>query len=71
MYDDRLNQLDARLTRNFGLGGTKKLQAQLDFYNLLNVGPALNLNTTYGSQWLRPTVIPTGLMMKVGAQLNF
>jgi len=63
--------LDARLTRTFRLRGTRRVQGQLDFYNLLNAGPALNHNNTYGTAWLRPTVIPVGRMVKIGGQFDF
>jgi hypothetical protein len=65
MYNDRLNQIDARVTRTFRLGGTRRVQGQFDFYNLLNVGPALNQNNTYGAAWLTPTVIPVGRMVTI------
>jgi Carboxypeptidase regulatory-like domain len=71
LYNERLNQLDARLTRTFSVGATRRLQGQLDFYNLFNAGPALNQNNTYGAQWLRPTVIPVGRMVKIGGQFDF
>ena len=53
------------------MGKFGRVQAQLDLYNLLNAGPALNHNNTYGSAWLTPTVIPVGRMAKIGAQLDF
>jgi hypothetical protein len=71
LYNDRLNQIDLRITRTVRLGGSRRLVGQLDFYNLLNVGPALNQNNTYGTAWLTPTVIPVGRMAKIGAQLDF
>jgi carboxypeptidase family protein len=71
LYNDRLNQIDARLTRTFPLAGSRRLQGQLDFYNLLNVGTALGQNNTYGSAWLRPTAYSLGRMVKIGAQLDF
>jgi len=71
LYNDRLNQLDARFTKNFGFPAGRRLQAQFDFYNLLNVGPPLNHNNTYGAAWLTPTVIPVGRMVKIGAQFDF
>jgi hypothetical protein len=71
MYNDRLNQLDARLTRMFRLAAGRRVQGQLDFYNLFNVGPALGQNNTYGTAWLTPTVIPIGRMVKIGAQFDF
>jgi hypothetical protein len=71
LYNDRLNQTDARLTRTFSLGRSRRVQAQLDFYNLLNVGTALGQNNTYGSAWLTPTAYSLGRMVKIGAQLDF
>jgi hypothetical protein len=53
------------------LGGGRRIQGQFDFYNLLNVGPALGQNNTYGSAWLTATVIPNGRMLKIGAQFDF
>jgi len=71
MYNDRLNQVDARLTKMFKLGGTRRVQGQLDFYNLLNTGAPLGQNNTFGAAWLTPTVIPNGRMLKIGAQYDF
>jgi hypothetical protein len=71
LYNDRLNQIDARLTKMFKLTGGRRLQAQLDFYNLANIGPALGQNNTYGPAWLTSTVIPNGRMVKIGAQFDF
>jgi len=71
LYNDRLNQLDLRIARTFRVGGGRRLQGQFDWYNLLNVGPALNQNNTYGSAWLTPTVLPIGRMAKIGVQFDF
>ena len=71
MYGDRLNQLDARLTKTFRFGGTRRLQAMFDFYNLLNVGPVLVLNNTYGAAWQTPTAILPGRLFKMGVHINF
>ncbi len=71
LYNDRLNQIDARVAKTVRLGGGRRIQGQFDFYNLLNVGPALGQNNTYGSAWLTATVIPNGRMLKIGAQFDF
>ena len=47
------------------------MQALFDFYNLLNVGPVLVLNTTYGAAWQQPTAILPGRLFKVGVQMDF
>jgi Carboxypeptidase regulatory-like domain len=71
MYGDRLNQLDARLTKTFRFEGSRQLQAMFDFYNLLNVGPVLVLNNTYGAAWQTPTAILPGRLFKIGVHINF
>jgi hypothetical protein len=69
-YGDRVNQLDARLSRTWKIGRTR-IQGQLNVYNLLNVGPVLALNTAYGPLWLAPTATLPGRMFKFGTQINW
>jgi hypothetical protein len=70
---DRLNQLDLRATRTFAVGGAK-LKGMVDVYNIMNSGPALSLNGTYGTTgaaWLVPTSTLQGRLVKFGAQFDF
>jgi len=69
-YGDRLYQLDARLTKTFRVGRAK-IQGQVNAYNLLNAGPTLAVNNTYGSAWLTPTATLQGRMFKFGTQIDF
>jgi outer membrane receptor protein involved in Fe transport len=70
MFGDRLNQLDARFSRRFSLDRFR-IQAQFDIYNLMNANPVLSLNTTFGTNWLQPTVVLPGRLLKFGAQIDF
>ena len=70
LYEKRINQLDVRLTRNFALGA-RRLQGMVDVYNALNSSAITSLNTTYGSQWLRPNSIMPGRLVKFGMQLDW
>jgi hypothetical protein len=70
MFEGRINQLDARLTKNFRVSRAK-LQAQFDLYNVLNASPILGINTRYGSSWLKPTEILGARLFKIGAQMSF
>ena len=70
MYDGRLYQLDLRLSKIFRFG-TQRLQANVDLYNVGNSSAVLSNNLTYGSNWLRPTSILQGRLVKFGAQLDF
>jgi hypothetical protein len=70
MYDERLYQVDFRGSKIFRLG-TRSLQANVDLYNAMNSSSILSINTTYGSNWLRPTGILQGRLLKFGVQLDF
>jgi hypothetical protein len=70
LYEKGFSQLDVRLSRRVRLGGAK-LDLMADLYNVFNSNGVLRLNTTYGSNWLRPTQILEGRLFKIGAQLDF
>jgi hypothetical protein len=70
MFEDRLNQLDARVTKIFRVAGYR-IQAMFDVYNVLNSNTVLVINQTYGPAWLRPNQILDGRLFKFGAQLDF
>lgn len=70
MFEGRINQLDARLTKNIRFR-QMRIQGQLDLYNVLNASPILGINTRYGASWLTPTEILGARLLKVGAQLSF
>jgi len=77
-FGDRLNQLDLRAGKIFRFGG-RKLQANLDLYNLFNTSAVLNYNNTYGtfgsatagSVFKQPTQILDGRLAKISVQLDF
>jgi hypothetical protein len=70
MFEDRIRQLDIRLTRVFKIGGARA-QGMFDVYNVLNASPVLAVNTRYGPSWLRVQDIMAGRLFKIGAQLDF
>ena len=71
MFEDRIQQLDWRLTRMFQLRGTGRLRGNFDVYNIFNASTILNANTTYGAAWLSPTHVMGGRLVKVSAQFDF
>ena len=70
LFDTRLNQVDVRLTKAFRLNRTR-LMANLDLYNLFNDRPPQGINATYGTAWLRPTLLLGGRLLKFGGQIDF
>jgi len=71
MYADRLNQVDFRMSKIFRLPGNRRIQANMDLFNMFNVSAVLGQNNTYGSSWLRPTNIIQGRLLKFGGQIDF
>lgn len=70
MFEDRLNQVDLRLSRTFKIGPTK-IQVNIDVFNLFNASTILSTNTRFGAQWLQPTQILGAHSLRLGAQLTF
>ena len=71
VYGDRLNQLDFRLSKLFRLPGNRRVQANLDLFNMFNASAVLAQNNNYGGSWLRPTNILQGRLIKFGGQFDF
>jgi hypothetical protein len=73
MYANRQQQLDFRLGRRFVVGRTR-LDASVDFQNLLNEASIQILNTSYGTTgatWLNPTQIQNPRYMRFNLTLDF
>ena len=78
MFENRRNQLDLRLTKLFSLGGSKRLEASLDVYNVFNANDVIQSNNTYGPTWLQPInnayaggAVLTGRLVEFGERLTF
>jgi hypothetical protein len=67
--DERINQVDLRLTKIFRVGGLR-LQGGVELYNVFNVRPAQGIVTTYGPAWQFPFAILGGRLFKFGAQID-
>src|SRR6185503_19233897 len=71
MFEPRLQQVDLRMSRAFRLGGSRRLRANLDVYNVLNASNVLNMNTQFGPTWRNVTQILAGRLLRVGAQFDW
>jgi hypothetical protein len=70
LFDQRLNQVDLRLTRIFHMS-KGRIQGIAELYNVTNTRPSQANITTYGNTWLKPTSILGGRLFKFGAQIDF
>ncbi len=68
--DERITQIDMRLTRTLRFK-TLRVQANLDVFNMLNGNTILQVNSTFGPNWLRPTQILDARLLKFGIQVDF
>jgi hypothetical protein len=69
-FEDRITQLDLRLSKTFRVA-MARVQGMVDIYNALNGAGVLSINGRYGPNWLVPTEILAGRLVKFGVQVNF
>jgi hypothetical protein len=69
-YGDRVNQLDVRFAKSVPVG-RGRLQGTVSMFNVLNSNATLTWSTRYGPNWLVPTSILQGRLVKVGGTLIF
>lgn len=73
-FSPRINQLDLRGSKILRMG-SRRLQANVDLYNVFNSAAAVNLNSTYStanpSLWTQPTQILDARLLKFSVQLDF
>jgi hypothetical protein len=70
-YNERLNQLDLRVSKIFVLPRGHSIPANMDVYNAPNVDTILNQNNTYGALWLKPSSILQARFFKFSVQFQF
>ena len=69
-FEDRLQQVDVRLTKTFLLG-RKRLGANFDIYNVFNANTVLASNPVFGANFLVPTAVLGPRLFKLQVQLDF
>jgi hypothetical protein len=69
-YGPRINQLDLRATKIFRFG-SRRIQANVDAYNVFNVNTPVTLFGTYNARWGQPTQVLDGRLVKFSAQVDF
>ena len=70
LFADRTRRLDFRFSRIINYGRFR-FQINFDAYNLSNNSSVLGVNSTYGSNWQRPTTIMDPRLFQIGGQIDF
>lgn len=70
LQDDRITQLDLRLTRSFNVGEVR-VNASLELYNVFNARPVLGTRQVLGATYLYPQGFLGGRFLKWTAQLGW
>jgi hypothetical protein len=70
LYEDRLNQLDLRVSKNIAAGRVR-LRPQIDLYNVANAGTVLQSTPSFGQTFRLPRQVLGGRLLKFGATMNF
>lgn len=71
VYGGRFEQVDFRVTKIIGLGGTVRLRAMFDLYNVLNANSVTLEQYAVGPAYLSPQAILPGRLGKFAFQLDF
>src|SRR5262249_1177465 len=74
-FDDRLNQIDMRVTRSVKVNNSR-IQGIFEVYNGTNTRPSQSNTTTFNvtpstNPWLRPSLLLGGRVAKFGVQVDF
>jgi hypothetical protein len=70
LFGERINQFDLRGSR-IVRSGTRRVQVNVDLYNVLNASTPVNFNSTYNATWRQPTQILDARLVKFSAQFDF
>ena len=70
-YEGRRSQLDLRLSKSLQLSSKLHSTWNLDVFNITNNAAIISVNTTYGSQWLKPTKVLDGRLLEISGRIDF
>jgi hypothetical protein len=71
LYGARMNQMDFRLSKLFRFGSGRRIQANMDLYNLFNGSAVIAQNNNFGATWLLPSQILQGRLLRFSGQFDF
>ncbi len=66
-----VTSLDLRISRAWHFAGGRRIEPEIDFFNLMNASPVTTLNTAVSPTYLYPSVILSPRIIRVGFAVNF
>ena len=70
-FEDRINRLDLRISKKFRMGGSRRLQLNLDAYNALNSSAIRTINSTYDARWRQPNTVIDPRLFQISGEFSF
>ena len=70
-FEDRINRVDLRISKKFRMGGSRRLQLNLDAYNALNSSAIKTINSTYDARWRQPNTVIDPRLFQVSGEFSF
>ena len=70
LYEPRQTQVDFRFSKEVAVGRAR-LRPRIDLNNVFNANSVQVVVSRYGPNWLRPSDVMNGRIVKFGAQLDF
>jgi hypothetical protein len=71
LFNPRVYRLDLRVGKSLQVSASKRLQVNMDVFNVMNSSYVLGQSNTFGSTWQRPSQTMDGRMFQFSGNLTF
>jgi hypothetical protein len=71
LFNPRVYRFDLRIGKSLPLSPSKRVQVNLDVFNVMNSSYVLGQSNTFGATWQRPTQTMDGRMFQFSGQFTF
>ena len=71
LFNDRINQVDLTISRNFRVRGTVQIRPEVGIFNLFNANPVLNVTNTFGPALDRVNAILDPRLVRLGLSVRY
>jgi hypothetical protein len=71
LFNPRVYRLDLRVGKSLQVSQSKRLQVNMDVFNVMNSSYVLGQSNTFGTSWQRPTQTMDGRMFQFSGNFTF